>query len=71
MASMTHATATGITATRHSSRKGRRELLRGTQHVTTDPNDLIDSDKEEGHQRNDTKARTEGYIPKSTIPSIN
>jgi hypothetical protein len=25
------------------------------QHVTTDPNDLIESDKEEGHQRTDSK----------------
>jgi hypothetical protein len=55
MALMTQTTATGITATRHSSRKEKRELLKGMQRATTDPNDLIESDKEEGHQRTNSK----------------
>jgi hypothetical protein len=55
MASMTKATATGITATRHRSRKERRESLKGMRRVTTDPNALIESDKEEGHQGTDSK----------------
>ena len=54
MASMTQATATGITVTRHSSRKEKWELLKGMQRVTTDPNVLIESDKEKRHQRTDS-----------------
>jgi hypothetical protein len=39
--SMTQATSTGITASKPSSRKERRESLKGLYCVTTDPNDLI------------------------------
>ena len=37
-----------------SSRKEKRELLKGMQRVTIDPNDLIECDTEEGHQKTDT-----------------
>ena len=71
MASMTQATATGITATRHSSRKEKRELLKGMRRVTTDPNDLIESDEEEGHfQKTDTKqGQKDTYQNPSSLPS--
>jgi hypothetical protein len=72
MASMTHqATATGIAATRHSSRKEKREMTKGMlQHVTTDPNDLNDSDKEERHQRTNTKqGEKDTYQNPPSLPS--
>ena len=47
MASMPQETAAGITALKPSSRKQRREFIKGVQQVTTDPNDLIQSDNEE------------------------
>jgi hypothetical protein len=70
MASMTQARSTGITVTRHSSRKEKREFLKGKQHVTTDPNDLIGSDKEEGHQRTDTnQGHKDTYQNPPSLPS--
>ena len=70
MASMTQATATGITATRHSSRKEKRDLLKGMQRVTTDPNNLIESDQEEGHQRIDSKqGHKDTYQNPPSLPS--
>jgi hypothetical protein len=55
--SMTQATSTGITASMPSSRKERRESLKGMQRVTTDPDDLIqsDNDDKEAQQKMDTK----------------
>ncbi len=47
MASMTQETAAGMTALKRSSRKQRRDFIKGVQPVTTDPNDLIQSDDEE------------------------
>ena len=47
MASMTQEAAAGMTALKPSSRKQRRDLIRGVKRVTTDPNDLIQSDNEE------------------------
>ncbi|KAI2496063.1 hypothetical protein MHU86_18435 [Fragilaria crotonensis] len=47
MASMAHQTAAGMTALKPSSRKQRRDFIRGVKRVTTDPNDLIQSDNEE------------------------
>jgi hypothetical protein len=47
MASMTQETAAGMTALKPSSRKQRRDFIKGVQPVTTDPNDLIQSDNEE------------------------
>jgi hypothetical protein len=47
MASMPQETPAGITALKPSYRKQRRELIKGVQRVTTDPNDLIQSDDEE------------------------
>jgi hypothetical protein len=55
MASMTQATVTGITAMRHCSREEKRELLKGMQRATTDRNDVIESDEEEGHQGTNSK----------------
>ncbi|KAI2490416.1 hypothetical protein MHU86_24172 [Fragilaria crotonensis] len=46
MASMAHQTAAGMTALKPSSRKQRRDFIR-REAVTTDPNDLIQSDNEE------------------------
>jgi hypothetical protein len=70
MASMTQATATGITVTRHSFRKEKGELLNGMQHVITDPNDLIESDKKEGHQRTDTnQGHKDTYQNPPSLPS--
>jgi hypothetical protein len=70
MASMTQATATGITAMRHSSRKEKRELLKGMQRDTTDPNDLIASDEEEGHQGTDSKqGHKDTYQNPPSLPS--
>jgi hypothetical protein len=62
---MTQATATGITATRHSSRKEKRESLKDIQHVTTAPNDLIENDQEEGHQGTNSK---QGHKDKNQNP---
>ena len=39
--------AAGMTALKRSSRKQRRDFIKGMQPVTTDPNDLIQSDDEE------------------------
>jgi hypothetical protein len=47
MASMPQESAAGITALKPSSRKQRREFIKGVQRVTTDPNDLIQSDNKE------------------------
>ncbi|KAI2491744.1 hypothetical protein MHU86_22821 [Fragilaria crotonensis] len=48
MASMPQETAAGITALKpSSSRKQRREFIKGVERVTTDPNDLIQSDNKE------------------------
>ncbi|KAI2512651.1 hypothetical protein MHU86_1647 [Fragilaria crotonensis] len=47
MASMPQETAAGITALKPSSRKQRREFIKGVERVTTDPNDLIQSDNKE------------------------
>jgi hypothetical protein len=47
MASMPQETAGGMTALKPSSRKQRRDFIRGVKRVTTDPNDLIQSDNEE------------------------
>ena len=47
MASMPQETAAGMTALKPSSRKQRRDFIRGVKRVTTDPNDLIQSDNEE------------------------
>jgi hypothetical protein len=47
MASMAQETAAGMTVLKPSSRKQRRDLIRGVKRVTTDPNDLIQSDNEE------------------------
>jgi hypothetical protein len=73
MASMTQATATNITATKPSSRKQKRELLKGMRRVTTDPNDLIQSDDdEEGGppKRTDTKQGHKGtYQNPPSLPS--
>jgi hypothetical protein len=55
--SMTQATSKGITVSKPSCWKERRESLKGVQHVTTDPNDLIqsDNDDKEAQQKMDTK----------------
>ena len=55
--SMTQATSTGITASKPSSRKERTESLKGLYCVTTDPNDLIqsDNDDKEAQHKMDTK----------------
>ena len=47
MASMAQETAAGMTVLKPSSRKQRRDFIRGVKRVTTDPNDLIQSDDEE------------------------
>ena len=47
MASMAQETAAGMTVLKPSSRKQRRDFIRGVKRVTTDPNDLIQSDNEE------------------------
>ena len=48
MTSMTKATTAEMAARNPSLRKDKRELLKGVQRVTTDPNDLVQSDNEEG-----------------------
>ena len=64
--SMTQATSTGITASKPSSRKERTESLKGLYCVTTDPNDLIQSDNDDKGY----KTWTQGSIWKSTsLPS--
>jgi hypothetical protein len=60
----------GINSTGHSSRKEKRELLKGMQRVTTDPSDLIESEKKERHQRTDTKQEhKEKYQNPPSLPS--
>ena len=44
IASMAQETAAGMIALKPSSRKQRREFIKGLQRVTTDPNDLIQSE---------------------------
>ena len=70
MASITQATATYITAMRHSSRKEKRELLKGMRRVTKDPNDRIESDEELGYQRTDSKqGHKDTYQNPPSLPS--
>jgi hypothetical protein len=67
---MTQATAAGITATRHSPRREKREFLNSMQCVTTDPNDLIESDELEGHQETDSKqGHKDKYQNPPSLPS--
>ena len=71
MASMTQETAAGMTALKPSFRKQRRELIKGMQRVTTDPNDLIQSeDKEEVPPKMDTKqGQKHAYGNLPSLPS--
>ncbi len=70
---MTQATATGITATKPSIRKEKRELLKGVRRVTTDPSDLIQSDDDEkggSPKRTNTKqGHTDTYQNPPSLPS--
>ena len=68
---MTMATATDMTARNPRSRKERRDLLKGVQRVTTDPNDLIQSDDEvvpPKMERNDGRSNDTYQNPPS-LPS--
>jgi hypothetical protein len=48
MTSMAKATTADMAARNPSLRKDKRELLKGMQRVTTDPNDLVQGYDEEG-----------------------
>ena len=72
MASMPQETAAGMTALKPSSRKQRRDFIKGVQPVTTDPNDLIqsDDDEEEVPPKMDTKqGQKHAYGNPPSLPS--
>ncbi len=74
MASMTQETAAGMTALKRSSRKQRRDFIKGVQPVTTDPNDLIQSNdkEEEMPPKMDTKQEQKhAYGNPPSLPSTN
>jgi hypothetical protein len=73
MASMTTATTADMAARNPSSRKDKRELLKGVQRrVTTDPNDLVQSDDEEvppNLERNPGQNKQDTYQNPPSQPS--
>jgi len=74
MASMTKATTAGMAARNPSLRKDKRELLKGVRRVTTDPNDLVQSDDEEGPpppnlERNPGQNKQDTYQNPPSLPS--
>ena len=70
---MPQETAAGMTALKPSSRKQRREFIKGLQWVTTDPNDLIQSEdnEEEVPPKMDTKQgqKQHAYRNPPSLPS--
>jgi hypothetical protein len=71
---MTKATTVDMAARNPSLRKDKRELLKGMQRVTTDPNDLVQSDNEEGPRppnldRNPGQTKQDTYQNPPSLPS--
>jgi len=74
MASMTKTTTADMAARNPSLRKDKRELLKGVRRVTTDPNDLVQSDDEEGPpppnlERNPGQNKQDTYQNPPSLPS--
>jgi hypothetical protein len=72
MASMTKATTADMAAINPSSRRDKRELLKGVQRMTTDPNDLVQSDDKEvppNLERNPGQNKQDTYQNPPSQPS--
>ena len=74
MPSTTKATTADMAARNPKLRKDKRELLKGVRRVTSDPNDLVQSDDEEGPrppnlERNPGRTKQDTYQNPPSLPS--